>query len=114
MAETINKKVIKNDGVADRDREKRFSWLKDVQTITSQKRQRKKKILPVSSVCPLCDSNVTRVSYKDVYLLKRFMSIRGKIVGRNKSGMCSKHQRSLSRAIKRARQMSLVSFVNQD
>jgi len=113
MTEIINKKVVKNEG-AERDREKKFSWLKDVQTITSQKKQRKKKILPVSSVCPLCDSNITKVSYKDVYLLKRFMSIRGKIVGRNKSGMCSKHQRSLSRAIKRARQMSLVSYVNQD
>lgn len=71
---------------------------------------RKKKIF-VDLKCPLCESGVSFVSYKDVYQLKKYTSVRGKIIGRDKSGMCARHQRQLSKAIKKARYMALLPYV---
>lgn len=60
-------------------------------------------------VCAFCESK-TDPSYTDTVALRRFMSTRGKIVPKLRSGSCSKHQRSLTREIKRARQLALLPF----
>jgi len=60
--------------------------------------------------CGLCASDTT-VDYKDVTLLKRFISERGKILGRVRTGICAKHQKQVTRAIKRARYVALLPFV---
>ncbi len=60
--------------------------------------------------CPLCAVDAY-VDYKDVALLKKFVSERGKILGRARSGICAKHQRQVTKNIKRARYMALMSFV---
>ncbi len=60
--------------------------------------------------CPLC-VNGSIVNYKDVMLLKRFLSERGKILGRGKTGICARHQRQVTKNVKRARVMALLSFV---
>lgn len=78
-----------------------------------KKRQRKKKII-MDLKCPLCESGEKYVSYKDVYQLKKFSSVRGKIISTDKSGVCAKHQRQLARAIKRARFMALLPYVATD
>ena len=52
--------------------------------------------------------------YKDVDLLKRFISEKGKILPRRVTGTCAKHQRALTVAIKRARIMGLLPFTVQD
>ncbi len=52
----------------------------------------------------------TQFDYKDVGLLKQFITERGKIVGRARSGLTAKQQRSLTRAIKRARILALLPF----
>ena len=57
--------------------------------------------------CKLCEDQV-EVDYKQPELLRRFITERGKIVGRQKSGACAKHQREITKAIKRARIMLLV------
>ena len=57
--------------------------------------------------CKLCEDQV-QVDYKQPELLKRFVTERGKIVSRHSSGACAKHQREITRAIKRARVMLLV------
>ncbi|MBI5819360.1 MAG: 30S ribosomal protein S18 [Verrucomicrobia bacterium] len=57
--------------------------------------------------CKLCEDQV-QVDYKQPELLKRFITERGKIVSRHSSGACAKHQREITRAIKRARVMLLV------
>lgn len=75
-----------------------------------KKPMRKKKIV-VDLKCPLCESGVGFLSYKDVYQLKKYTSVRGKIIGRDKSGMCARHQRQLSKAIKKARYMALLPYV---
>lgn len=60
--------------------------------------------------CPLCESGVKTVTYKDVYQLKKFTSVRGKIISVEKSGVCHRHQKMLKRAIKRARFMALLPY----
>ncbi len=51
------------------------------------------------------------VDYKDVNLLKKYISDRGKILGRARPGICAKHQRQITKSIKRARIMALLPFV---
>ena len=65
-----------------------------------------------SKACPLCIQNIT-ADYKDVDLLLRYVSERGKILNRTRSGICAKHQRQTTRAIKRARYMALLPFVQR-
>jgi len=78
-----------------------------------RKKGRKRKV-KLNLKCPLCESGVKLVTYKDVYQLKKFTSVRGKIISTDKSGVCSKHQRQLSSSIKRARFMALLPFVAVD
>jgi small subunit ribosomal protein S18 len=63
--------------------------------------------------CAFCVNNVKEIDYKDIQTLKKFVSSYAKIVPRKRSGVCSKHQRKLALAIKRARIMSLMPFTNK-
>lgn len=60
--------------------------------------------------CYFCLNNIREIDYKDVQLLRKFMSSYAKIMPRRRSGLCIKHQRKLANAIKRARVMALVPF----
>ncbi len=62
-------------------------------------------------VCMFCVDKVEHIDYKDTAKLRRYISERGKIVPRRISGNCAKHQRQLTIAIKRARQIALLPFV---
>jgi len=53
------------------------------------------------------------VDYKDVLILSRFLTKRGKISSRSRSGLCAKHQRNLTNAIKLARFMALIPYIVQ-
>ena len=64
-------------------------------------------------VCMFCVDKVESIDYKDTAKLRRYVSERGKIVPRRISGNCAKHQRQLTEAIKRARQIALLSFVSE-
>ena len=63
--------------------------------------------------CPLTGTNAPKIDYKDVKLLSRFISERGKMLPSRITSVCSKKQRELSRAIKRARNLALLAFVVQ-
>ena len=63
-------------------------------------------------VCYFTANGITHIDYKDVDLLKRFVSERGKILPRRVTGTSSKYQRKLTTAIKRSRQMALLPYVN--
>jgi small subunit ribosomal protein S18 len=63
-----------------------------------------------AKVCDFCVDKDKRINYKDYDMLRRFLTERGKIRPRRQTGTCSKHQRSLSRAIKRARHMALLPY----
>ena len=64
-----------------------------------------------SKVCQFCVDKATFVDYKDVAKLKKFTSERGKILPRRATGACAMHQRQLTEAIKRARQVALMPYV---
>lgn len=81
----------------------------DTAVYGKKQKHRKRKII-LNLKCPLCESGVKFVTYKDVYQLKKFTSVRGKIISTEKSGVCSKHQRQLSVAIKQARFMALLPY----
>lgn len=73
----------------------------------------KQKTITTQRHCWFCVNKVTDVDYKDTNLLRRFVSSFGKIVPRKRNGVCSWHQRDLSNAIKRARIMALLPFVQK-
>ena len=62
-------------------------------------------------VCYFTANGITHIDYKDVDLLKKFISERGKILPRRVTGTNAKYQRKLTVAIKRARQMALLPYV---
>ena len=62
-------------------------------------------------VCKFCVDKVEQVDYKDVRRLRGFVTDRGKIIPRRISGTCAPHQRELTVAIKRARNIALLPFV---
>ena len=65
-------------------------------------------------VCYFCANKIDHVDYKNVELLNRFVSEKGKILPRRVTGTCAKHQRTLTTAIKRARVVALLPFVVQE
>jgi small subunit ribosomal protein S18 len=64
-------------------------------------------------VCIFCKDKATWVDYKDVNLLRRFMSDRGKIRARRVTGNCSQHQRDVQVAIKTARELALLPYTQR-
>ncbi|WP_289420137.1 MULTISPECIES: 30S ribosomal protein S18 [unclassified Lysinibacillus] len=65
-------------------------------------------------VCYFTANNITKIDYKDVDLLKKFISERGKILPRRVTGTSAKYQRKLTSAIKVSRIMGLLPFVAED
>ncbi len=66
----------------------------------------------VKKACRFCVDRVARIDYKDVERIGRYVTERGKMLPSRLSGTCAKHQRRLSRAIKRARFMALLPYVS--
>ena len=64
-------------------------------------------------VCGFCVDKVESIDYKDVARLRRYISERAKILPRRVTGTCARHQRELTVAIKRARQIALLPFVTE-
>jgi small subunit ribosomal protein S18 len=64
---------------------------------------------PVALNCPFCKGK-TNPDYRDVETLEKYLSDRVKILGKARTGICAKHQRRLSREIKRARHLALIPF----
>ena len=65
---------------------------------------------PRRKVCAFCVDKIERIDYKDAAKLRRFTTERGKILPRRISGNCAKHQRQVTIAIKRARNIALLPF----
>lgn len=74
-------------------------------TVRPVKRARKK-------VCQFCVDRAEYIDYKDVAKLKKYMTERSKILPRRVTGCCAYHQRELTNAIKKARQVALVPYVS--
>ncbi len=65
---------------------------------------------PRAKVCRFCADSSLRIDYKEPDILRGFITDRGKIIPRRISGNCAKHQRQLTTAIKRARNIALLPF----
>ncbi len=71
---------------------------------------RKRRSFQRRKVCVFCADSNMKIDYKDVKALSHFITERGKILPRRISGNCAKHQRELTLAIKRARNIALMPF----
>ncbi|ERJ82713.1 ribosomal protein S18 [Peptostreptococcaceae bacterium oral taxon 113 str. W5053] len=69
-----------------------------------------RKFRPRKKVCAFCSDKNKKIDYKDINLLKKYVSERGKILPRRATGACAKHQREITQAIKRARQVALLPY----
>jgi len=67
----------------------------------------------MANQCFFCSQNLKKIDYKDVSLLKRFVSSQAKIIDPKHTGVCATHQRKLAQAIKRARFMALLPYARQ-
>lgn len=61
-------------------------------------------------VCSFCVDKVEQIDYKETGRLRRYLTERGKILPRRISGNCARHQRQLTQAIKRARQIAMLPY----
>lgn len=71
----------------------------------------RRKFVARRKVCIYCADKIRTPDYKDVKRLQRFISERGKIMPRRRTGTCARHQRGLTTAVKRARHMAMLPFV---
>jgi len=67
----------------------------------------------MSQQCFFCSQNLEQIDYKEQELLRRFVSGQSKIVDPRYTGTCTKHQRKLAQAVKRARFLGLLSYTRQ-
>ncbi|MFC1967834.1 30S ribosomal protein S18 [Chloroflexota bacterium] len=74
------------------------------------KRGGRSKYIPKRKVCTFCTKQGEVIDYKDAPKLRRYISDRGKIEPRRRTGTCAKHQRVLAIAIKRARHLALLPY----
>lgn len=74
-------------------------------------RRPKKRTYHRRKVCRFCADSTLTIDYKDTRTLKYFISERGKIIPRRITGTCAKHQRNLTREIKRARTIALLPYI---
>jgi len=70
-----------------------------------------KKVFSRRRVCRFCTDKDATIDYKDAKTLRNFVTERGKIIPRRIYGTCAKHQRHLTEAVKRARQLALLPYM---
>jgi small subunit ribosomal protein S18 len=79
---------------------------------TSTRRRPPANAQPRRRNCQFCREKVEEVDYKNIALLRRFVSEKGKIRSRRITGACRRHQVQVGRAVKRAREMALLPYVS--
>ncbi len=81
--------------------------------MAQKKKRLPKRKITVPKSCYFCKEEKTPW-YSDVASLQKFMSDRGKIITRTRSGLCAKHQRRLTSAVKHARHLALLPFIGRE
>ena len=69
--------------------------------------------MPMPVQCFFCSQNLNLVDYKEIGLIRRFVSGQAKIIDPKHTGVCASHQRKLAQAIKRARHLALLPLVRR-
>ena len=85
--------------------------MQEEKVVKTEEKTFKKKRMSRKKVCAFCADKVESIDYKDVNKLKKYITEKGKIVSRRQTGTCAKHQREVTTAIKRARNMALLPYV---
>ena len=85
--------------------------MNDTKAARPKKKWEGSKYVPKRKVCSFCSDKIDNIDYKDAVKLRAFISERGKIDPRRKTGTCAKHQRALAVALKRARHLALIPYV---
>lgn len=83
---------------------------------SSQNRHSKKTVPPAlqaPKMCHFCVNQIDEVDYKNVQVLQKYLSSYARIIPKRRSGLCSKHQRKIANAIKRARIMAILPFIRE-
>lgn len=75
-----------------------------------KRRNNKRREKPVAKNCQFCQLH-TEPDYKDTGTLNKYLTERAKVIGRARTGVCAKHQRAITIAVKRARYIALLPFV---
>ena len=88
----------------------RDSGRKDKDYKQSRKGSGGRRYIVRRKVCAFCVNKTSGIDYKDSVMLGRYISSRGKIEPRRRTGVCAKHQRSLAVALKRARHLALLPY----
>ncbi|WP_299024307.1 30S ribosomal protein S18 [uncultured Thermanaerothrix sp.] len=86
----------------------------DVELIEHEQVAAPRRFAARPKICQFCADKNATIDYKQVDLLRRFLTEEGKIRPRRQTGTCAKHQRLLAREIKRARHLALLPFVAKD
>lgn len=76
-------------------------------------RRRSRRYVSRPKICQFCVEKSTVINYKNIELLRRFITEQGKIRPRRQTGTCAKHQRRLAQEIKRARHIALLPFTSE-
>ena len=84
--------------------------MNDTKMAKPKKKWEGSKYVPKRKVCNFCSEKIDVVDYKDPVKLRQYISERGKIDPRRKTGTCAKHQRAVAVAIKRARHLALIPY----
>ena len=74
------------------------------------KEKTRRRYIPRRKVCAFCAGKIKEIDYKDPSKLQRYISDRGKIMPRHRTGVCARHQRALATAIKRARHLAMLPY----
>ena len=75
------------------------------------KKRRMKRRMAKPKICRLCENKINFIDFKDADLLKKFQTEKGRILPRRITGNCAEHQRMIAKAIKRAREASVIPYV---
>lgn len=102
--ENNNEVTNNNDEKVKTEKKQNFSKEANEKDMGNRKKFFKKK------VCYFCKNDIDVLDYKDIKLLKRYVKESGKIIPKRLNGTCSKHQRLVTKAIKRARNIALLPY----
>lgn len=80
------------------------------ENVNGQERSGPRRFIARPKICQFCAEKNTVIDYKQVELLRRYVTEEGKIRPRRQTGTCARHQRALAREIKRARHVALIPF----
>ena len=103
MAEEVIKQEVAKEHTAKKERPAK-------ETEGTERKRYSKRPNGKKKVCAFCANKTKVIDYKDVAMLRHYITEKGKILPRRQTGVCKEHQRELTTAIKRARNMALLPF----